>query len=78
MTSPPLIDEQYALEREAIKVGLKQLQDNSLKLELKDYASASIYGVASIQTLLPLVVQKIIDTNGRIHHHSKGPAFKEI
>ena len=78
MTSPPLIDEQYALEREAIKVGLKQLQDNSLKLELKDYASASIYGVASIQTLLPLVVQKIIDTNGRIHHHSNGPAFKEI
>ena len=50
------LEEQIAFEREAIAQGLKRLRDSSMKLEQKDYASASIYGIASIDTLLPLVV----------------------
>ena len=72
------IVEQVALEREAIAQGLKKLRDNTRHLEEKDYASASIYGVTSIDTLLPLVVKRIEETNKRIHHHANGPAFKEI
>ena len=72
------IVEQVALEREAIAQGLKKLRENTRKLEEKDYASASIYGVTSIDTLLPLVVKRIEETNKRIHHHANGPAFKEI
>ena len=72
------IVEQVALEREAIAQGLKKLRENTKQLEEKDYASASIYGVTSIDTLLPLVVKRIEETNKRIHHHANGPAFKEI
>jgi DNA-directed RNA polymerase len=72
------LEEQIALEREAIAQGLKRLRDNTLKLEQKDYASASIYGVASIDTLLPLVVQRIEETTNRIKEGKVGASFKEI
>jgi len=72
------IEEQIAFERDAIRQGLKRLRDNTLRLEQKDYASASIYGVASIDTLLPLVIAKIEETNSRIHERKNGAAFKEI
>jgi DNA-directed RNA polymerase len=73
------LEEQIALEREAIAQGLKRLRDNTLKLEQKDYASASIYGVASIDTLLPLVVDKIQETvSYRLKRGAVGVAFKEI
>ena len=42
-------------ERDAIAQGLKKLRDNTLRLEQKQYASATVYGVASIDSLLPLV-----------------------
>ena len=72
------LEEQIALEREAIAQGLKRLNDNMIKLEDRDYASATIYGVASIETLLPLVVKRIEETNDRIHTRKNGAAFKEI
>ena len=72
------LEEQIALEREAIAQGLKRLNDNTIKLEDKDYASATIYGVASIDTLLPLVIKRIEETNDRIHTRKNGVAFKEI
>ena len=62
-----LIDEQAQLARDQISQGLKNLRDNTMKLENQSYASASIYGIASIDTILPLVVKKIEDTNRRIH-----------
>ena len=49
------VDEQVKFEREAISQGLKRLRDQTLKLENQDYASASIYGIVSIDALLPLV-----------------------
>ncbi len=67
------------LEREQIRQGLKQLHDNNRKLEDKEYASASIYGVASIEQLLPLVVGRIQETAlERIKKGHTGRCFVEI
>jgi DNA-directed RNA polymerase len=78
MPTPAQIEEQVLLEREQIRQGLKALRDNTRKLEEKDYASASIYGVASVQTLIPLVVKRIQATSNRIHEGKTGTAFAEI
>ena len=76
--TPSQIDEQVELERDQIRQGLKRLKDNTLKLENKSYGSATIYGISSVDTLLPLVVKRIEDTNLRIHKGKYGVAFKEI
>ena len=78
MPTPAQIDEQIELEREQIRQGLKALRENTAKLEDKEYASATVYAVASIQTLIPLVVKRIEATNNRIHEGCTGVAFKEI
>jgi DNA-directed RNA polymerase len=62
MATPQQIAEQVALERDQIRQGLKRLRKNTKDLEQKDYASASVYGIASIDTLLPLVVGRIEQT----------------
>ena len=78
MTEFADIAAQIKLEREQIAQGLKQLRDNTSKLEDKDYASASVYGVASIEQLIPLVVARIEATNNRIKEGKTGASFKEI
>jgi len=78
MPTPAQIDEQINHERDAIAQGLKRLRDNTKKLEEKEYSSASIYGITTIDALLPLVVEKIKETNLRIHKGHTGQSFKEI
>ena len=78
MPTPAQIDEQIELEREQIRLGLKELRTNTQKLEDKSYASASVYGVVSIDQLLPLVAARIEGTHLRIRQGSAGVAFKEI
>jgi len=78
MATPAQIDEQIKHEREAIAQGLKRLKENTKRLEEKSYASASIYGIVSIDELLPKVVQRINETNQRIHAGHTGKSFKEI
>ena len=78
ITPQSLIDEQTQLERDQISQGLKSLRDNTMRLEDKSYASASVYGIASIDTILPLVVKSIEDTHNRIHAGHTGIAFKDI
>jgi len=78
MPTPAQIDEQLNHERDAIAQGLKRLKDNTRNLEEKSYASASIYGITTIDALLPLVVERIKDTNHRIHKGDVGKSFKEI
>jgi len=73
-----LIDEQVELERDQIRQGLKRLRDQSIKLEDQSYASATIYGISSIDTLIPLLVKRITDTNLRIHKGHNGVAFRDI
>ncbi len=78
MPTPAQIDEQIKHERDAIAQGLQRLRDNTKKLEEKEYASASIYGITSIDALLPAVVDRIKETNLRIHKGHTGQSFKEI
>ena len=78
MPTPAQIEEQVELEREQIRQGLEQLRDNTRNLEDKSYASASVYGVASIETLIPLVVKRIEATHKRIKEGKIGQAFAEI
>ena len=78
MATPVQIDEQIQLEREQIKQGLKELKRNTKQLEEKEYASAAVYGVASVQTLIPLVVEQIKDTVLRIKKGKTGAHFAEI
>ena len=59
LATPAEISAQVDLEREQIRQGLKKLRENTEKLEEKEYASASVYGVASIEQLLPLVVEHL-------------------
>ena len=72
------IDEQIQLEKEAISQGLKRLQDQTIKLENQSYASASIYGITSIDTLLPSIIERIDKTKLKIHKGTFGQTFKEI
>ena len=78
MTALPLIEEQLQLERDQVSQGLKYLNDNTMKLENQSYASASVYGIASIDSLLPLLVKHIDSTHNRIHAGHTGIAFKEL
>ena len=72
------IDEQMTLEKEAIALGSKRLTDQTIKLENQSYASATIYGMTSIDTLLPHLIKRIDETTSRIHERKNGVAFKEI
>ena len=78
MATPAEIDAQVQLERDQINQGLKRLQEQRRQLEAKSYASATIYGVASIDALLPQLVERIKETNHRISQRQNGVAFKEI
>ena len=78
MPTPAQIDEQVQLERDQIRQGLKRLRDNTDALQQRSYASAAVYGIASIDMLLPILVKRLEDTNNRIHEGKTGVAFKEI
>jgi hypothetical protein len=78
LPTPAQIDEQIQLEREQIRLGLKELRTTTQKLEDKSYASASVYGVVSIDQLLPLVAARIHNTHLRIRQGNAGVAFAEI
>ena len=78
MATPHEIDQQIKLERKQISQGLARLRKNTKDLEAKSYASASVYGIASIDSLLPIVVERIKDTTKRIKEGHTGRSFKEI
>jgi DNA-directed RNA polymerase len=78
MATPAEIDEQVQLERDQIAQGLKRLHKNTQDLEEKSYASASVYGIASIDELLPKVVKHIESTFNRLTKGQAGKSFKEI
>ena len=62
MATPKQIEQQVQLERDQISLGLRRLKKNTKDLEDKSYASATIYGITSIDTLLPIVVNRIEET----------------
>ena len=76
--TPTLIDEQVKLEREAVSQGLKRLTDQTIKLENQSYASATVYGISSIDSLLPAVIERIDKTKLKIHKGTFGQTFRDI
>ena len=78
MPTPAQFDEQLQLERDQIRHGLKRLRDNTDALQQRSYASATVYGIASIDILLPILVKRLEDTNKRINEGKNGVAFKDI
>ena len=76
--SPELIDRQVEQERLQIHLGERNLEKNTAKAEDKAYASSTIYGVASIQELIPHVEKAIEGIGNRIREGKNGVAFKEI
>jgi DNA-directed RNA polymerase len=78
MPTPAQIDEQIKMERDQIRLGLERLRSNTRKLEEQSYASATVYGVATIEVLLPRLVERIEETANRIHEGKTGAHFKEI
>ena len=75
---PTLIDKQVEQERLQIHLGKIALKQNTLKAENKAYASSTIYGVTSIQELIPHVEEAIAGIQNRIHEGKNGVAFREI
>ena len=78
MPTPAQIDEQIKLEREQIRQGLERLRDNTVKLQDKEYASASVYGCSSIQELLPKAIEQIKNTAARAKRGMAGKDFAVI
>ena len=78
MRSQAQIEEQIKLEREQISQGRKRLRDNTIKLQDKEYASASVYGCSSIQELLPKAIEEIKSTAARAKRGMVGKDFAVI
>ena len=55
------LERQEKFERKQIKGGLERIRSNTKKLLDKDYASATVFGSASIETLLPYLIEFIED-----------------
>ena len=78
MVSPALTEQEIELEKRAIHIGEERLLNDTRKLEERSYASASIYGNASIQAALLDVARVIEDTLKRIHEGQNGKDFATI
>ena len=53
------LEMQERFERKQIKGGLERFRSNTNKFLEKDYASATVFGSSSIETLLPYLVKYI-------------------
>jgi hypothetical protein len=56
------IEQQITLEREAIRHGKQRFHKQTHDVEAKEYASATVYGSASIDCLLPRLTEYIEST----------------
>ena len=78
MATPHQIAQQVQLERDQISLGIKRLHKNTKDLEDKSYASATLYGITSIDTLLPIVVNRIEQTTYNRLTRGTGHQFQLI
>ena len=78
MATPKQIEKQVKLERDQISLGIKRLRKTTRDLEDKSYASATIYGISSIDVLLPLVMKRIDDTTYHRLTRGTGHQFQLI
>jgi len=76
--SEEMIAKQIEQERLQIHLGEKNLEKSTLKAETKAYASSTVYGISSIQELIPHVTEEIEGIGARFKKGQAGVAFKEI
>ena len=75
MPSPAQIEEQFQLETYQKTEGLKRIESNRTKLESKNYASATVYGISCLAELIPVTVERIKETRLRIKRGQTGKNF---
>ena len=78
MATPSEIERQVNFERDAIKQGAEKLAKQTRDLEEKSYASASVYGTASIHAALPAIIELMQTKRDQIFRGTTGVAFKDI
>ena len=78
MATPLEIKRQVQLEKEAISCGQMRLHESLEKLESQSYASASVYGTASITSALPGVIKEIDDTRSKLKNGYAGRHYAPV
>ena len=78
MATPAQIEQQVQLERDAIQCGINNLYKNTRKSQEKEYASHSVYGLASIREAQEHVAAEILNTFWKISKGQNGKHFKDI
>jgi len=78
MATPYQIKTQFQLEKEAISCGQQRLKESIQRLEEKSYASASVYGTASISKALPLVIKEIEGSFSKLRKGRAGQHYQPV
>ena len=79
MPTPAQIDEQIQHERDAIRCGIDKLYKDNKKLLEREYASATVFGCASIAEAQGAVAEAILKTfNYAVVRGKSGVAFADI
>ena len=68
------LERQASFERKQIKGGLEKIRSDTKKLLDKDYGSATVFGSASIETLLPYLIKYIDEKKEKRKIVAKGGA----
>ena len=78
MATPSEIQQQIELEREALSCGKERLHASLQRLQEKSYASASVYGTASISSALPSVIEDIDSCRAKLRKGQAGQYFRPV
>ena len=79
MATPAQIEAQVTLERECIRCGIDKLHKDTNKAEQREYASASIYGQASIAASQEAIAEAIQSTfDYKVTRGKSGVAFAQV
>ena len=78
MATPAQIEQQYNLEREAIRCGIEKLKKNTQQLMEREYASATIFGCSSISAAQTEVANELLKTFSRINKGQAGAKYVHI
>ena len=78
MATPSEIQQQIALEREALSCGKEKLHASLQRLQEKSYASASVYGTASISSALPSVMKDIDTCRAKLRKGQAGQYYRPV
>lgn len=78
MATPSEIQRQIELEQEALSCGKQKLHDSLKRLHEKSYASASVYGTASISAALPKVIEEVESNLTKMRKGKAGTYYKPV